>query len=46
MSTYLGNRLGAFRDRVLRELTREDQTYSGLNLPGRNGRLFRVGGEF
>lgn len=39
----LGNRLGAFRDRVLRELTRENQSDRGLNLSRRDGRLLVVG---
>lgn len=46
MITDFGNRLCAFRDGVFRELTRKDQTYGGLNLAGRDGRLFRVSSEF
>ena len=32
-SPYLGDRLGALRNSVLREFTRKDQTDSGLDFP-------------
>ena len=41
----LGNRLGALGDRVLGELAGEDEADGGLDLAGRDRRLFRVGRE-
>ena len=42
METYLGDGLGAFRDRVLGELSWEDEAHRGLDLARRDRRLLRV----
>ena len=39
METYLGDGLGAFRDRVLGELSWEDEAHRGLDLARRDRRL-------
>lgn len=41
----LGDSLGALRDGVLGQLTRQDQANRGLDLSGRDGRLLVVSGK-
>lgn len=41
----LGDGLGAFRDGVLGQLARQDQTDRGLDFPRGNSRLLVVGGK-
>jgi hypothetical protein len=45
-NTHLRDRLGTFRDSVLRQFTRENEADCSLDLARRDGRFLGVCGEF